>query len=81
MNRMFLIAAATLGLAGTQLMAQTLPEIADADGNGLWSLTELQAAYPTLTEEVFTKVDVNTDGGVDTAELTAALADKVIVAE
>lgn len=81
MTRMFLIAAATLGLAGTQLMAQTLPEIADTDGNGLWSLTELQVAYPTLTEEVFTKINVNTDGGVDTAELTAALADKVLVAQ
>ncbi|MGB8815122.1 MAG: EF-hand domain-containing protein, partial [Paracoccaceae bacterium] len=73
MNRMFLFAAATLGLVGAQAMAQTLPEIADADGNGMWSLTELQVAYPTLTEETFTTINSNGDDGVDVAELTAAL--------
>ncbi len=78
MKRIFLIAAASLGLVGTAAMAQDMPEITDADGNGIWSLAELQTAYPALTEETFVAGDVNTDGGWDVAELTAAIADNKV---
>lgn len=78
MNRMILLTAVTLGLVGAQAMAQDLPEIVDADGNGLWSLEELQTVYPTLTEETFLTIDANADGGVDVAELTAAMADNLL---
>lgn len=69
-----------LGLSAAQVMAQDLPEIADTDGNGLWSVEELQVAYPDLTPEVFTSIDANADGGVDVAELTAAIADGAVTA-
>lgn len=60
--------------------AQTLPEVADADGNGTWSLVELQAVWTDLTEEGFAAADTNVDGAVDATELQAALDGGVIVA-
>jgi hypothetical protein len=61
-----------LGLAGAAF-AQTLPTVEDTDANGVWSLTELQAVWPELTEDGFGAVDTNADGGVDPVELQAAL--------
>ncbi len=60
--------------------AQTLPDVPDTDGNGTWSLTELQAVWTGLTEEAFAAIDVNSDGGVDPVELQAALDSGVITA-
>jgi hypothetical protein len=73
------IVASLLGVAGTAAFAQTLPDIADTDGNGIWSLAELQTVFPDLTEEAFTSIDANADGGVDQAELTAAVSDGAIM--
>jgi hypothetical protein len=61
-----------LGLAGAAF-AQTLPTVEDTDANGVWSLAELQAVWPELTEDGFGAVDTNADGGVDPVELQAAL--------
>ncbi|MCX7889274.1 MAG: EF-hand domain-containing protein [Rhodobacteraceae bacterium] len=55
------------------LAAGTLADM-DADGNGLLSLTELKAAYAGLDEAGFEAIDTNGDGGVDEAELEAAIA-------
>ena len=44
----------------------------DTDGDGVVSFTEMQAVFPTLTEEGFGAVDTNGDGVVDTEEMTAA---------
>ncbi len=60
--------------------AQTLPEVADTDGNGTWSLVELQAVWADMTEEQFAAVDTNVDGAVDQTELQAALDGGVITA-
>jgi len=55
-------------------MAQTvLPEIADADGSGAWSLMELQTLWPDMSEEVFATLDLDANGSVEPAELSAAL--------
>lgn len=81
MNRIGQISAmvaTVLGVTGSAAWAQTLPEIADADGNGLWSLSELQVKLPDLTEEAFKSIDANADGGVDQAELTAAVSDGAV---
>lgn len=79
MTRMFLMTIAALGLISAQAIAQTLPEIPDTDSNGLWSLVELQTAYPDLGQEAFDSIDANDDGGVDFAELSAAIADGGLV--
>jgi hypothetical protein len=82
MKRTSILLASILGLAALPALAQdaAAPEIADTDGNGTWSLAELQVAYPDLTEEGFTSIDANTDGAVDQAELAAAMADGLLPA-
>ncbi len=81
MKNIALTLATLLGLAAVPAFAQDLPEIADTDSNGIWSLTEMQTAYPDLTEEVFLTLDANKDGGIDTAELTTAVAAGTLVAK
>lgn len=54
-------------------LAQGLPVVEDTDRNGTWSLVELQAAWPELTEDGFGVADANADGQVDPFELQAAL--------
>ena len=44
----------------------------DTDGDGVYSFNEMLAAFPTMTEETFIKIDSNGDGGIDEAELTSA---------
>jgi opacity protein-like surface antigen len=44
----------------------------DADGDGMYSLPELQAGYPEMTAEDFALVDANGDGLVDPDELASA---------
>jgi hypothetical protein len=79
MKNIALTLASLLGFAALPAFAQDLPEIADTDSNGIWSLTEMQAAYPDLTEDVFLTLDTSKDGGIDTAELTAAVAAGTLV--
>ena len=54
-----------------QANAQTA--IADTDGNGVYSMEELVAAFPDLTEENFKAADTNADGSIDMEELAAAV--------
>ncbi|SLN18110.1 EF hand [Roseovarius albus] len=61
----------------TAIFALSAPAFAalsdiDTDGDGVVSFTELQAVYPTLTEESFSAIDANEDGVIDEAEMTAA---------
>ncbi len=80
MKNIALTLATLIGLSTVPALAQDLPEIADTDSNGIWSLTEMQSAYPDLTEEVFLSLDANKDGGIDMAELTTAVAAGTLVA-
>ena len=70
--------AAILGLGAGAALAQTMVE--DTDGDGVYSMEELQVAFPDLTEDVFTTVDTNADGAVDADELAAAEEAGVLVA-
>lgn len=44
----------------------------DANGDGLLSVVEVQAVYPDVTAETFSAMDLNADGALDDAEVTAA---------
>jgi hypothetical protein len=44
----------------------------DANGDGLLSVTEVQAVYPEVTAEQFSAMDLNADGALDDAEVQAA---------
>lgn len=48
--------------------------VADADGNGAFSMEELLVAFPALTEDAFKAADINADGALTADELTAAEA-------
>jgi hypothetical protein len=74
------ILLAPLALATAAFAQATLPEVADADGNGTWSLVELQAVWTDLTEDGFKGIDANADGEVDQTELQTALDNGVIMA-
>ena len=75
----FAILLAPLAFASA-VTAQTLPEVADTDGDGSWSLVELQAVWTDLTEDTFKAIDTAADGEVDATELQAALDGGVITA-
>lgn len=44
----------------------------DANGDGLLTIEEVQAAYPEVTTESFTAMDTNADGALDAEEVAAA---------
>ncbi|MFV0493178.1 MAG: EF-hand domain-containing protein [Pseudorhodobacter sp.] len=74
MKRILPTLAFSTALLAAPVMAQVAAEdIADADGNGLWSMEELQVAYPDLTEEAFAQIDTSADGQIDRAEYDAAV--------
>ncbi len=61
--------ATALGLgAATGVTAQG---VVDTDGDGAYSLEEMTAAYPDMTEATFMTLDTDGSGTIDEAELTA----------
>lgn len=76
MTRLMIALGLVAGMSAVPALAQDLP--IDADGNGTWSMEELKAAHPTLTEEVFAAMDTNADGQVDLAEYEAAMGAKLL---
>jgi len=80
MTKFSLTATAFAALVATPLMAQDMGAVADTDGNGTFSMEELQVAFPDLSEEVFAEIDTSADGEVDTAELEAALGAGLLTA-
>jgi hypothetical protein len=74
MNRTTIALAAGLALGGMQAVAQEALPVQDANGDGVFSLEEIQVAAPDLTAEGYAAADTNADGGVDSVELTAAIA-------
>ncbi|WP_264212620.1 EF-hand domain-containing protein [Leisingera thetidis] len=72
MKKFTLTAVAFAALAASPLAAMESITEADVDGNGTYSLEELQAAFPDLTAETFATIDANADGEADLAEVQAA---------
>ncbi len=58
-------------LATTAFAAGSLADM-DANGDGLLTVDEVQAVYPEMTAEQFSEIDVNADGAIDDAEMSAA---------
>lgn len=56
-------------LSATTAFAQLA---ADANGDGVLTIDEVQAAYPDITAESFSTMDLNADGALDEAEVQAA---------
>lgn len=77
MTRMMIALGLIAGLTAVPALAQEAP--ADVDGNGTWSMEELKAAYPNLTEETFAAMDTSADGQIDAAEYEAATGAKLLM--
>ncbi|WP_264210197.1 EF-hand domain-containing protein [Leisingera thetidis] len=73
MKKFAMTATAIAALMASPLAAKELAAELDADGNGTFSLEELQLAFPDLTAETFTTIDANADGEADAAEVSAAI--------
>ena len=65
-------------VATLALMALTVPALAmaqssaDANGDGVLTLDEVQAVYPDVTADSFAGMDLNADGALDGDEVAAA---------
>lgn len=55
-------------LAGAAWAATT----ADANGDGVLTIDEVQAAMPDVSADTFNAMDINADGALDAAEVEAA---------
>lgn len=69
--KIFAAIAATALCVPAFAMGQSAVD-ADADGDGMLSLAEVQAVFPDMTEDQFTTVDLNGDGMLEDAEVKAA---------
>ena len=72
-NVLFL--AAVMAVSAVQASAAT---VEDADGNGSYSMEEIAAAYPSLTDEAFADIDADQSGEVSAEELAAAIEGGVL---
>jgi hypothetical protein len=52
-------------------MSQSASEM-DANGDGVLTIDEVQAAFPDTTGEAFSTMDLNADGALDSSEVSAA---------
>ena len=70
-NKTTLMLAVLCGMGtASAVAAQTMVE--DTDGDGMYSMEEMVAVFPALTEERYFEIDTNADGSVDADELAAA---------
>ena len=74
-NTALLLAATAAAVFAVQASAAT---VEDADGNGSYSMEEMVAAYPELTEETFAEIDTDESGDISDDELTAATESGVL---
>ena len=70
LKKLKLMLAVLISMGATAAAAQTMVE--DTDGDGMYSMAELLAVYPALTDERFVEIDSNADGLVDADELASA---------
>ena len=70
MNKTLIALAVTFAATGFAASAQTA--VSDTDGNGVYSIEELTAAYPDMNAGIFGQMDVDGSGAVDADELQAA---------
>lgn len=70
LTKLALITSAVLAFPA-YAMSQSAAEI-DANGDGVLTIDEVQAAFPDTTSESFSTMDLNSDGALDDSEVVAA---------
>ena len=73
MMKFALVLAASALTATAVLAEEAAKEVADTDGNGTYSLAEVQAVYANVTEEAFKAADTDASGELSADELKAAV--------
>ena len=68
-----IVMAIGFGIAALSATAASAQTVTDTDGNGVYSIEELKAAYPAVDQALFGEIDQNADGAVDADELQAAI--------
>ena len=71
MTRAFVATTAAIIFAAAPAIA-IVAEI-DTDGDGVYSLAEVQTAMPDMTFDSFNALDTNADGILDAEEVAAAI--------
>ena len=71
MTRLFAMTTAACTLLAVPALA--IEAEIDLDGDGAYSLSEVQTAMPDMTMDSFTVIDVNGDGLLDADEVAAAI--------
>lgn len=69
MNKVMIAVAVSFAMTGFAAHAQTV--VSDTDGNGVFSIEELTAAYSDMSADLFTQLDVDGSGAIDADELQA----------
>ena len=78
MRKMMMALVGGLSVSGWMATAQDVNTDIDSDGNGSYSLEELQVDNHEVTEEAFNEADSDDDGAVDPAEYHAAIDAAII---
>ncbi len=65
------VAALAWAVTPALAMGQGAVEV-DANGDGLLTIQEVQAVFPSVTAEGFSAMDANADGALDDSEIKAA---------
>ncbi|SHG41865.1 hypothetical protein [Cognatishimia maritima] len=79
MNKLVLASTLAIATLATQAIAEVTLE--DMDASGGFSLEEMQAAYPDLTEEGFVALDTDESGELSMEEVEAAIEAGTLVVE
>ncbi len=73
MTKIFLTTSAiALITAGSAWAMSESAAAVDANGDGVLTIDEVQAVFPDVTTDTFVTMDLNADGALDEAEITAA---------
>lgn len=65
------MAALVTAISPALAMSNSAVEV-DTNGDGVLSLEEVQAVWPSVTTEDFEKMDANADGSLDDTEIKTA---------
>jgi hypothetical protein len=68
------LVAIAVSLMAVGAHAQSTP-VEDANGDGIYSFKEVQAAFPDVTEDAYQSLDANGDGALSANEVSQGVAD------
>ncbi len=74
MNRVLTMIAPVVAVFALAAPAVAQDAAIDINGDGMYSLAELRAAVPSISEDTFSVLDASGDGLLDADEIAAGIA-------